>query len=44
MVNTKTIGKSTVPKENYDLLKLVVIKLGDKVYNGRAGDEGFEIL
>ena len=40
MVNTKTIGKSVVPKENYDLLKLVVIKLGDKVYNGREGPKG----
>lgn len=44
MVNSKNIGNNTVAKENYDLLKLVVIKLGDRVYNGSAGDEGFEIL
>lgn len=44
MVNLKNIGNNAVAKENYDLLKLVVIKLGDRVYNGNAGDEGFEIL
>ena len=44
MTNTKNIGKGAALKEDYDLLKLVVIKLGDKVYNGKAGEEGFELL
>lgn len=34
IVNTENIGDVVVKKENYDLLKLVVIRLGDKVYNG----------
>lgn len=44
MVNTKNIGNCKVVKENYDLLKLVVIRLGDKEYNGEKGSEGYEIL
>ena len=44
VVNTKNVGISTVEKENYDLMTLVIIKLGDKMYNGAKGDEGFELL
>ena len=45
VVNTKNIGtRNTVAKENYDLMTLVVIKLGDKVYNGEKGDEGYGLL
>ena len=28
----------------YDLLTLAVIKLGDKVYNGKKENEGYELL
>lgn len=44
VVNTKNVGGSTVDKENYDLMTLVIIKLGDKEYNGEEGNEGFELL
>lgn len=33
-----------IPKENYDLMTLVVIKLGDEVYNGKEEDEHYELL
>ena len=29
---------------SYDLMTLVIIKLGDTEYNGEWGDEGFELL
>lgn len=44
VVNTKNIGKSDVEKEIYDLMTLVVIRLGDREYHGEKGDEGFELL
>ena len=44
VANTKNVGGTTVKRENYDLMTLVVIKLGDEVYNGKKGDEGFELL
>lgn len=44
LVNTKNIGACKAEKKDYDLLKLVVIRLGDPVYNGEEGDEGFELL
>lgn len=44
VVNSKNIGGNTVEKENYDLMTLIIIKLGDKEYNGKKGDEGFELL
>ena len=30
--------------DNYDLMTLVVIRLGEKVYNGDEGDEGYELF
>lgn len=42
--NTKNVGGTAVKRENYDLMTLVIIKLGDEVYNGEKGDEGFELL
>ena len=42
--NTKNIGGAALEKGKYDLMTLAVIKLGDKVYNGQEGDEGFELL
>lgn len=44
VVNTKNIGGTAVDKQKYDLLTLVVIKLGDKMYNGDKADEGFDLL
>lgn len=31
-------------KKDYDLLELVIIRLGDKAYHGKEGDEGFRLL
>lgn len=44
IANTKNIGNCTVAKKDYDLIKLVVIRLGDKVYNGDEGSEGYRLL
>ena len=33
ITNTKNIGDCSVSKKDYDLMKLVIIRLGDKVYN-----------
>ena len=44
MTNTKNTAPNTVSKENYDLMTLVVIKLGNTVYNGDEEDEGYELL
>ena len=44
ITNTKNIGINTLAKENYDLMTLVVIKLGSKVYNGKKEDEGYDLL
>ncbi len=43
-VNTKNTGSAATTKENYDLMTLVVIKLGSRVYNGEKGDEGYELM
>ena len=34
-------GKHSIEKEKYDLMTLVIIKLGDRVYNGDKGSEGY---
>ena len=44
MSNVKNIGNCSAAKENYDLMTLVVIRLGDKVYNMEKGSEGYELL
>ena len=44
VVNTKNIGGNAVDKENYDLMTLIIIKLGDEEYNGDKEKEGFELL
>ena len=44
MTNTGDTGLHPVAKENYDLMTLVIIKLGDKVYNGRKEDRDYELL
>ncbi|MCI8799507.1 MAG: hypothetical protein HFH88_06785 [Lachnospiraceae bacterium] len=42
--NTKNTGINKVPGENFDLMTLVIIRLGDKVYDGERGDESYELL
>lgn len=44
VTNTKDTGACKVAKEFYDLMTLVVIKLGNKVYNGNKDDEEYGIL
>jgi hypothetical protein len=44
IVNTKNTAPNEVPREHYDLMTLVVIKLGNKVYNGNEEDEGYELF
>jgi len=42
--NTHNCGECHPSKENYDLLSLVLIRLGDSVYNGVKTDEGYDVL
>lgn len=44
MTNTKSSGHYTGKKENYDLMTLVVIKLGNKVYNGKKEEEWYNLF
>ena len=44
ITNTKNTAPGTVPKEYYDLMTLVVIKLGNEVYNGDEEDEEYELF
>ena len=44
MSNTKNTSPHSTAKENYDLMTLVIIKLGDKVYNGSETDEGYGLF
>ena len=44
MCNTKNIGGCASERGNYDLLNLVVVKLGGKTYEGGEGDEGYSLL
>ena len=44
ITNTEETSACRIPKENYDLMTLVVIKLGDEVYNGKEEDEHYELL
>ncbi len=44
ITNTKNTAPDIVPKEYYDLMTLVVIKLGNEVYNGDEEDEGYELF
>lgn len=43
-VNTQNTSWKETPKENYDLMTLVVIKLGNMVYNGEKGEENYDLL
>lgn len=44
IANTKNIGDCMVNKKDYDLIKLVIIRLGNMVYNGDEGSEGYRLL
>ena len=44
MVNTKNTAFNRIPRENYDLMTLVVIKLGSTVYNGDKEEEGYVLF
>ncbi len=44
VTNTKDTSSVKAPRESYDLMTLVVIKLGDKVYNGDREEEGYDLF
>ena len=44
IANTHNIGSCAPMRDNYDLMTLVVIRLGEKVYNGDEEDEGYELF
>jgi hypothetical protein len=44
IANTRNIGECSPKKEDYDLMTLILIRLGDVVYNGKEEDEGYELL
>ena len=49
MTNTNNIGNYVFAEKDgeerhYDLLELVIIRLGDKAYHGKEGDEGFGLM
>ncbi len=44
VVNTKNTCTCGIKKENYDLMTLIVIKLGNEVYNGKKEEEGYDLL
>ena len=44
ITNTKNTAPGAVARENYDLMTLVVIKLGDEVYNGAKEDDEYNLF
>lgn len=44
MCNTKNYGNCQPEKKNYDLLTLIIIRLGDEVFNGAEGNPGYDVL
>ena len=49
MTNTNNIGnygcmEKDGKERHYDLLELVIIRLGDEAYHGKEGDEGFGLM
>ena len=44
MCNTKNYGTCDPDRKNYDLLTLVIIRLGDEVYHGTREDPGYDVL
>ncbi len=44
MMNTKNTAQNAVARENYDLMTLIVIKLGDEVYNGDKEEKEYVLF
>ena len=44
MCNTKNYGACDPDRKNYDLLTLVIIRLGDEVYHGTKEEPGYDVL
>lgn len=44
VANTKNIGIDTTEKASYDLMTMVVVRLGEPEYHGKEGDEGYDLL
>lgn len=44
MCNTKNYGNCRPDQGNYDLLTLVIIRLGDEVYHGVKGSPGYDVM
>lgn len=44
MCNTKNYGNCSLNKKDYDLLTLIIIRLGDEVYNGTKENPGHDVL
>jgi hypothetical protein len=44
IANTRNIGNCHPKKEDYDLMTLVLIRLGDKEYNGDKDDEAYDLF
>ena len=42
--NTANTGPCHTPRADYDLMSLVIIRLGSSVYSGKEGDEGYGLL
>ncbi|MDE7313004.1 MAG: hypothetical protein K2N87_15505 [Eubacterium sp.] len=42
--NTHNIGQCMPMREDYDLMTLVIIRLGQKDYNGKEGDDGYAFM
>ena len=44
MSNTKNTGRYVPEKATYDLLTMVIVRLGEAEYHGGESDEGYEVL
>ena len=44
ITNTEETSACRIPKENYDLMTLIVIKLGDEVYNGDKEEKEYVLF
>ena len=44
MANTKNIGIDRTEKASYDLLTMVIVRLGEPEYHGSESDEGYDLL
>ena len=44
IANTKNIGIDKTEKSSYDLMTMVIVRLGEPEYRGNDGDEGYDLL